>query len=78
MQAGMVYGYAGQIENIVRCMKQEMGGGDIHVIATGGIASLIKEATHAIDILDSHLTLKGLKILYDRNASVLKPSQENN
>ena len=67
MQAGMVYGYAGQIENIVRRMKQEMGGGDIHVIATGGIASLIKEATNAIDILDSHLTLKGLKILYDRN-----------
>lgn len=64
-----MFGYAGQIENIVRCMKQEMGGGDITVIATGGIASLIKEATDAIDILDSHLTLKGLKILYDWNAN---------
>lgn len=34
MQAGMVYGYAGQIENIVRRMKEEMGGGSITVIAT--------------------------------------------
>lgn len=67
MQAGMVYGYAGQIENIVRRMKEEMGGGSITVIATGGIASLIKEATDAIDVLDSHLTLKGLKRLYDMN-----------
>lgn len=67
MQAGMVYGYAGQIENIVRRMKEEMGGGNITVIATGGIASLIKEATDAIDVLDSHLTLKGLKLLYDMN-----------
>lgn len=67
MQAGMVYGYAGQIENIVRRMKEEMGGGSITVIATGGIASLIKEATDAIDVLDSHLTLKGLKLLYDMN-----------
>ena len=67
MQAGMVFGYAGQIENIVRLMKQEMGGGEITVVATGGIASLIKEATDAIDILDSHLTLKGLKIIYEMN-----------
>lgn len=67
MQAGMVYGYAGQIENIVRRMKEEMGGGSITVIATGGIASLIKEATNAIDVLDAHLTLKGLKRLYDMN-----------
>ena len=67
MQAGMVYGYAGQIENIVRRMKEEMGGGSITVIATGGIASLIKEATDAIDVLDAHLTLKGLKRLYDMN-----------
>lgn len=67
MQAGMVFGYAGQIENIVRHMKEEMGSGKITVIATGGIASLIKEYTDSIDVLDSHLTLKGLKLLYDMN-----------
>ena len=66
MQSGMVYGYAGQIENIVRLMKSQMPE-DTKVIATGGIASLISQVTDAIDILDSHLTLKGLKALYDMN-----------
>ncbi len=66
MQSGMVYGYAGQIENIVRLMKKQMDG-DVRVIATGGIASLIKEATDAIDVLDSHLTLKGLRLIYEMN-----------
>lgn len=66
MQSGMVYGYAGQIENIVRLMKKQMGG-DVRVIATGGIASLIAEATDAIDVLDSHLTLKGLRLIYEMN-----------
>lgn len=67
MQSGMIYGYAGMIENIVRLMKQEMGGGNIKVIATGGTASMIHEATDVIDVLDAHLTLKGLKILFDKN-----------
>lgn len=67
MQSGMIYGYAGMIENIVRLMKQEMGGGNIKVIATGGTASMIREATDVIDVLDAHLTLKGLKILFDKN-----------
>lgn len=66
MQSGMVYGYAGQIENIVRLMKKQMDG-DVRVIATGGIASLIAEATDAIDVLDSHLTLKGLRLIYEMN-----------
>lgn len=67
MQSGMIYGYAGMIDNIVRLMKREMGGDDIKVIATGGTASLINEATDVIDVLDAHLTLKGLKILFDKN-----------
>ncbi len=67
MQSGMVYGYAGQIEHIVAKMKEEMCGGDIRVIATGGMASLIARATDAIDILEPNLTVYGLKILYDMN-----------
>lgn len=66
MQSGMVYGYAGQVENIVRLMKEQMGA-NTRVIATGGIASLIKEASDAIDVLDSHLTLKGLRLIYEMN-----------
>jgi len=67
MQAGMVYGYAGQIEAIVRLMKEEMGGGDINVIATGGLASMISQATAVIDTIDANLTLKGLHLLYRKN-----------
>lgn len=66
MQSGMVYGYAGQVENIVKLMKEQIGT-DARVIATGGIASLIKEASDAIDVLDSHLTLKGLRLIYEMN-----------
>lgn len=65
MQSGIIYGYAGQIESIVTRIKAELG--PAQVIATGGVASLIKEATDVIDILDPNLTLKGLKLLYDMN-----------
>ncbi|MBQ4159936.1 MAG: type III pantothenate kinase [Clostridia bacterium] len=65
MQSGIIYGYAGQIESIVNRMKAELG--PAQVIATGGVASLIKEATDVIEILDPNLTLKGLKLLYDMN-----------
>ena len=65
MQSGIIYGYAGQIESIVTRMKAELG--PAQVIATGGVASLIKEATDVIDILDPNLTLKGLKLFYDMN-----------
>lgn len=67
MQSGMIYGYAGQIEYIVTKMKEEMGEGDIRVIATGGMASLIALATDAIDILEPNLTVYGLKVIYDMN-----------
>lgn len=67
MQSGMVYGYAGQIEHIVGMMKKEMGDGNIKVIATGGMASMISQATGVIDVVDAHLTLKGLKILCEKN-----------
>lgn len=65
MQSGAIYGYAGQIESIVSRMRKQMG--PAQVIATGGVTSLIKEATDVIDILDPNLTLKGLKLLYDMN-----------
>ena len=65
MQSGAIYGYAGQIESIVSRIHKQMG--PAQVIATGGVASLVKEATDVIDILDPNLTLKGLKLLYDMN-----------
>ncbi len=68
MQAGIVYGYVGQVDYIVRKMKAELGGKEhIRVIATGGMARMIASETSTIDIIDSTLTLKGLRLLYERN-----------
>ena len=67
MQAGLVYGYIGQVEYIVRKMKEEIGEKDITVVACGGYGKIIYPETDVIDYFDPLLTLKGLKIIYDRN-----------
>ena len=67
MQAGIYYGYIGQVNYIVKMMKEEMGEPDAKVIATGGLARLISEDTEAFDYLDSNLTLDGLRLIYERN-----------
>ncbi|MBM7580668.1 type III pantothenate kinase [Jeotgalibacillus terrae] len=66
MQAGIVYGYVGQVEGIVSRMKKEAGE-HVTVIATGGLASLIAKESDIIDIVDPFLTLKGLQLIYKRN-----------
>ena len=67
MQAGLVYGYIGQVEYIVKRIKKELNIEDIKVVATGGLAKIIKDDTEVIDIYDPLLTLKGLKILCEKN-----------
>lgn len=67
MQAGIVYGYIGQIKYLVNRMKQEMGVPDIKVIATGGLAVLVAGDSSVIDVMDGLLTLKGLRIIYEKN-----------
>lgn len=67
MQAGIIFGYAGQVEGIVRRIKLEMDAPALKVIATGGLASLIAGETDCIDEVNSMLTLEGLRIIYDRN-----------
>ncbi|MDR1570591.1 MAG: type III pantothenate kinase [Oscillospiraceae bacterium] len=68
IQAGLVYGFVGQIDYIVRRMKAELGDNTVRVVATGGLATLIASESRVIDVLDGLLTLKGLRILYERNA----------
>ena len=63
MQAGMYYGYAGSVDNIISKMKQELGK-DAMVIATGGLARMIASEAKTIDTIDSGLTLEGLRIIY--------------
>ncbi len=69
MQAGLFFGYLGQVEYIVKRMKEEMGLPDMKVVATGGLATILADATDAIDVFDRELTFKGLKYIYDRNKS---------
>ena len=66
LQSGMYYGYVGLVRNIVRKMKQELGR-EALVVATGGMAVLFSEDAKCIDKLDGLLTLKGLRIIYERN-----------
>lgn len=66
MQAGVFYGFIGQVEGIVGRMKAQSKEEPM-VIATGGLAKLIADETQMIDIVDSFLTLKGLAIIYKRN-----------
>lgn len=68
MQAGIVYGYVGQVDYIVRRMKAELADPNVKVIATGGLSNIIAEETDAIDIIDRNLTLNGLRLIYERNA----------
>ena len=67
MQAGIVYGYIGQINYLVDRMKRELGEPDIKVIATGGLAVLVAGESNVIDIMDGLLTLKGLCLIYQKN-----------
>jgi type III pantothenate kinase len=67
MQSGMIYGFAGQVDYIVRHMKEEMGQEGIKVVATGGLARLIAAESKMIDEVNGHLTLEGLRIIYEKN-----------
>lgn len=66
MQAGLIYGYIGQVDGIVKRIKKELGT-DAYVVATGGIADLLAPDAESIDIVDHFLTLEGLRIIYNRN-----------
>lgn len=65
MQAGLVYGYVGLVEGVTRRVLSELGGGK--VIATGGLAQVIARYCDLFTALDDDLTLKGLRLLWDRN-----------
>ena len=64
MQAGVVFGYIGLTEYIIKKIKEEYGQ-DLKVISTGGLGRMITHETEYIDIYDPDLTFKGLKIIYD-------------
>jgi type III pantothenate kinase len=67
IRSGVIYGFAGAIDGILRRLLDELGD-DTDVIATGGLASAIVPYTELIDEIDDLLTLTGLRLLYERNA----------
>jgi type III pantothenate kinase len=66
MQSGVIFGYVGLVEGLVSRLTRELGGG-AKVIATGGYADLIARETKVIEAVDRHLTLHGLRLIYDLN-----------
>lgn len=67
MQAGLVYGYIGQTEYIIKKITQEADLKDIKVVATGGLGKIIADEMDMIEVYDNHLTLKGLRLIYEKN-----------
>jgi type III pantothenate kinase len=68
VQSGVVYGYAALVDGLVERLEAELAF-PCEIIATGGLASLIVKHTRKVRNIDEHLTLEGLRILYDRNAA---------
>jgi len=67
MQSGIVYGFCGLVEYLVKKIKSEMNVQNITTVATGGFSEVIAGEVDCIDVVDKLLTLEGLKYLYYLN-----------
>ena len=68
IQSGLFFGYVAMIDGLVRRIRGEIPGGDqAIVIATGGLAPVLADATEAIQHVDANLTLDGLRLIWERN-----------
>lgn len=66
MQSGLLFGYVGLVEGMVARFRAELGP-EMKVIATGGLAEVITRETDVIDIVNSWLTLEGLRLVWEMN-----------
>lgn len=69
MQSGIVFGFAGLVEYIVKRIKKELKEENITTVATGGFSEVIAKEIACIDYVDKLLTLEGLKYLYYLNST---------
>ena len=68
MQSGIVYGFAGLVEYLVKKIKREMKCENVTTVATGGFSEVIAKEISCIDKVDKLLTLEGLRYLYSINS----------
>jgi type III pantothenate kinase len=66
LQSGLVYGFAGQVDGIVKRIRGELGD-HARVVATGGLADLIAPHTESVELVDPDLTLEGLRLVWAQN-----------
>jgi type III pantothenate kinase len=67
LQSGLYYGYLGLVDGILERLVAELGA-QTKVVATGGLAALVGSGSKFITSVDEHLTLDGLRIVWERNA----------
>ncbi len=65
IQSGVIFGFAGLIDGVVRRIEDELD--QVRLLATGGLAAVIVPFTETIDEVDEMLTLKGLRLIHERN-----------
>lgn len=78
IQVGVVGGYVGNMEYLIRRTIEEMGYENIKVIATGGLSRLIAQQTDYITQVDTGLTMEGLRLIYERNPGAKPVEIKNN
>ncbi len=66
IQSGAIYGHAGLVDGIMERLAEQLEG-DVARVATGGLASTIVPHCRSVDIVDEHLTLEGLRLIYHLN-----------
>src|ERR1700730_18246057 len=75
IQSGALYGFAGQVDGLCRRFTAVLG--ECTVVATGGTSELISPYSEEIEYVEPWLTLHGLRIIFERNASTLMPPRDD-
>jgi len=66
LQSGLLYGYVGLVDGMVRRFRDELGP-EMKTVGTGALIELIASETGSIDIIEPWLALKGLCVIHDLN-----------